>query len=79
MCGVSLPLTLTMIGDKSKKADASSVVVAEDEGLTKIKSMDFEQWRDFAALQPYVPLESGRNVFAQPPTLTCKIVSAEGF
>ena len=27
---------------------------------------------------PYVPLESGRNVFAQPPTLTCEIVSAEG-
>ena len=29
-------------------------------------------------LLPYVPLESGRNVFAQPPTLTCEIVSAEG-
>ena len=32
-----------------------------------------------ARREPYVPLESGRNVFAQPPTLTREILSAEGF
>ena len=34
--------------------------------------------QDFGCFLPYVPLESGRNVFAQPPTVTGELVSAEG-
>ena len=48
----------------------------KNESLIKKNGMNFQ---DLISKIPYVPLESGRNVFAQPPTLTCEIVSAEGF
>ena len=37
-----------------------------------------EEYLGGVALVPYVPLESGRHVFAQPPTLTGELVCAEG-